>query len=141
MIYRLLINDERGNGILLFALMLLIIISTVLIVEVDYAKVLITKVSMSMVADIAASEAAKELDMDLASNKGVTLLNNTRARKTAEKYINENSGFIPSGKINQQVSIKGEKVEVFISSTLPLSRYNRNVVVKARGLAHIRSLK
>lgn len=141
MIFRLLIKDERGNGILLFALMLLIIMSIVLIVEADYAKVLITKVSMSMVADIAASEAAKELNMDLASNRGVTVLNKTRASETAEKYISENKGFIPCGHINRpQVSIKGEEVKVLISSTLPLSQYNRNVVVKAKGVARIRSL-
>lgn len=141
MIFMLFIKDQRGNGILLFALMLLIIISTVLIVEVDYAKVLITKVSMSMVADIAASEAAKELDMDRASNRGETVLDNIRARETAKNYIIENRTFVPGSLVFWHIEVKDKGVEVDLASNMRLSQYNRKVVVKARGYAQIRNLK
>ena len=135
-----LLKDERGNGVLMFMLMLVILMSTILIAEADYAKVLLTKVSLSMVADIAASEAAKEIDMNLATSSGITKLNKTRALNTAKKYINENRALLPIGLIKPQIDINGSQVEVLLTSPISLSNA-QTTEVKARGSAWVRNLK
>lgn len=136
-----LFTEDKGNGVLLFALMLVILIATFFVIEIDYTKVLLTKVSLSMVADIAASEAAKELNMEQAILSGDTQLDSERAKLMAVHYIEQNNDLIPNGVDEFKIDIIGPRVEILISSKIPLSNYNQSAVVKARGSAWIHSLK
>ena len=132
-------KDEKGNGILMFALSLVIFLSSVLLIETDYAKVLLSKASLSMVADIAASEAARELNMDLAANNGRTQLDYSRAGKTVADFIDKNKAFIPGSNCKTSLVIDGSGVGVTISTSLPLSG-QKNAVITARATARVRSL-
>lgn len=133
--------DRTGNGVILFALSLLLLMSTVLIVEADYAKVLLTKVSLSMIADVAASEAAKELNMNMATETGKTQIDSRRAIQTAITYIDKNVGFLPTAQIKRFVMFRGSRVEVLLTVILPLSNNKQKAVINARSSAYIRNFK
>lgn len=128
-------KDVRGTSILLFSLSVAMFTLFVFALEFDLQKVVLTKITLSSISDIAAREATKAFDTEYYQSTGIKKIDPIKAKDKVSEVFFRHEGLLAEKIKNIDIKINQLEVEVVPTIDIKLSNFLGMTTIKSRGKA------
>lgn len=141
LIFKKSLRDEDGSSMLLMTVALATILLLIFALHLDLDKVLLTKVTLASISDMAAREASNMINTENSQTTGVSNLDPVRVKARVDEVFDRHKSLLPGPVKDIQVTITNNtEIMVIASINIQLSNYIGNVVIRGRGKAKIQGL-
>lgn len=136
-----ILRDEKGSSMLLMTVALSTLMLIIFALHLDIDQVLLTKVTISSISDMAAREASNMINTEVSQTTGASNLDPARVRARVDEVFDRHKGLLSKPIKDIQVIITNNtEITVLAAIDIPLSNYIGTVTIRGRGKAKIQGL-